>query len=65
MRTFLATIILSLTPLTRVFAHEGEMEITNLAEAEWAGPLTAILIILVVIISRVIRRSKKQIINNN
>lgn len=65
MRTFFATIALLLIPITRVFAHEGETEITNLAEAEWVGPLIAILVIAVaVILARIIRgRLNRQITN--
>ena len=67
MKTFFITIALLLTPLTQAFAHEGETEITNLAEAELVGPLIAILIIAgAIILARIIRRrSGRQIINKN
>ncbi|MBI3019868.1 MAG: hypothetical protein HYY60_00875 [Parcubacteria group bacterium] len=45
-------------PVVSVFAHEGETEFTNLAEAEWVGPLVAVLVIVAaVIIARTIRGS--------
>lgn len=50
MRMFFATAALLFIPLTLAFAHEGETEITNLAEAEWIGPLAALLIIVSAII---------------
>lgn len=45
-------------PTMSVVAHEGETEFTNLAEAEWVGPLIAVLVIATaVIIARTIRGS--------
>jgi len=66
MKIFLSTIVLLLLSAPQVFAHEEETEITNLAEADWLGPIIAILVIAsAVMIARIIRtRSKKQIINN-
>lgn len=67
MKIIFATIVLSFLPLAKAFAHEGEAEVTNIAEADWVGPLVAVLIIAgAIIIARIIRaRSRKQIIINN
>ena len=61
MKIFLSTIVLLLLSAPQVFAHEEETEITNLAEADWLGPIIAILVIAsAVMIARIIRtRSKK------
>jgi hypothetical protein len=41
-----------------VFAHEGEAGITVVSEADWIGPLVAVLIIVVtVVIAKVIKKS--------
>lgn len=46
-----------------VFAHEGEENITVISEADWVGPLIAVLIIIVaVVIAKTIKRNL--IINN-
>lgn len=65
MRILFAVIALLLIPITRVFAHEGETEITDLAKAEWVGPLVAILVIAItIVLARMIRgKSSRQIIN--
>jgi len=60
MKIIFSTIIL-LFSVSPVFAHEEETEITNLAEADWLGPVIAILVIAsAIMIARIIRtRSKK------
>lgn len=59
-------IALMFLPLTKVFAHEEGTEVTDIAEADWVGPLVAIVVIITaIIIARIIRsRSKTQIINS-
>lgn len=51
-----------LLPLVKIFAHEGEEEITNLAEADWWGPIIAIIIIALVIM--ISKRIKKVVTRN-
>lgn len=67
MKTFFSSLALLLLPVFQVFAHEGETEITNIAEAEWAGPLIAVFVIMsAIFVARAIRRRlSRQIINSN
>ncbi|MBI1999443.1 MAG: hypothetical protein HYS74_02200 [Parcubacteria group bacterium] len=69
MKMFLFTITALLFSAPQVFAHEEGMEVTNLAEADWIGPLIAVIVVVgAVIIARAIRarsNANKQIISNN
>jgi len=65
MKSFFLTSILLLLPLIKAFAHEGEEEITNLAEADWIGPIIAIIVIVgAIIIAKIIRKRSTQEITN-
>lgn len=55
-----------LSPFSLLFAHEGETEITNLAEAEWAGPLAAVLVItFAIFVARTIQKKSATSINGS
>ncbi|QQG46524.1 MAG: hypothetical protein HYY55_01620 [Candidatus Niyogibacteria bacterium] len=62
MKKLFSISILLLLPLVKIFAHEGEEEITNLAEADWWGPIIAIIIIALVIM--ISKRIKKVVTRN-
>lgn len=67
MKLFILIIIYFLSSAYGAFAHEAEVEITNVAETNWVGPIIAFIIISgAVIIARIIRKkSSQQITNNN
>ena len=57
MKTLISAITILFFSAPQVFAHEGEEEITNLAEADWIGPIIAIIVIVgAMIMARVIRK---------
>ena len=58
MKTFFLFILAQMFFPLAALAHEGETEFTNLAEAEWVGPLIAVLIITIAIIVARIMRGK-------
>lgn len=61
MKLFFSSIALLLFLASQAFAHEEELEITNLAEADWFGPLIAIVIIAgAIIIARIIRAGSRK-----
>lgn len=67
MNTLLLMVALLLLSAPWAFAHEEGIEITNIAEADWLGPVVAACIIaLAIIVARIIRkRSANQIMQNN
>lgn len=61
MKIFFYTIAILLFSAPQAFAHEEETEITNLAEADWIGPLIAFAILaLAIVISRRIKKGRDQ-----
>jgi hypothetical protein len=59
-KLFISTISFWLLSAPWAFAHEEGTEITNVAEADWLGPLVAVAVITaVIIIARIIKRSGK------
>lgn len=59
MKLFILTIALLLFPVAQVLAHEEGLEITNLAEAEWQGPVIAVIVIAsAIIIARIIAKGR-------
>lgn len=69
MKILLSIIIILLFSAAQAFAHEEGIEITNVAESDWVGPLIAIIVIVgAIIVARAIHTrssASKQIINNN
>jgi hypothetical protein len=65
MKTLLSTITILFFSVSRASAHEEGIEITNVAESDWVGPLVAIIVIFgAIILARIIRnRSNRQITN--
>jgi len=56
MKIFLSIITILLFSVPQVFAHEEGIEITNVAESDWVGPLVAIIVIVgAIIVARTIR----------
>lgn len=69
MKILLSIIIILLFSAAQAFAHEEGIEITNVAESDWVGPLIAIIVIVgAIIVARAIRRKSNrrisEIINN-
>lgn len=59
MKLTIAIIVYFSLPLVTVLAHEGEENITIISDADWIGPLTAVLIIIIVlIIAKIIKKSR-------
>lgn len=64
MKLLIVTIIF-LSSVFQAFAYEGEEKITNLAEADWLGPIVALIIIsLAIIISKIICKKGRSNIRN-
>ncbi len=54
------TIAYFLLSSATVFAHEGEENITVISEADWVGPLVAVLIIVAtVVVAKIIKKGRK------
>jgi len=48
-----------LTLIPTVFAHEGESYITVVSEADWVGPMVAVLIIVAaIVIAKIIKKDR-------
>ena len=64
-KTLLSTLATLLFSVSRASAHEEGIEVTNVAESDWLGPLIAIIVIFgAIILARIIRnRSNRQITN--
>lgn len=58
MKLTIITITYFFLSFSSVFAHDGEENITIVSEADWVGPLIAVLIIVVAVaIAKIIKKN--------
>ncbi len=59
MNVLFLTILISLIAISHAYAHEEEAIVTNVAQADWMGPLIAIVIISgAMILARIMRKNR-------